>query len=399
MRRPDGLRLGYCTNVHPYADTAGMLAALDEHAVAVRERVCPGEPLGVGLWLPAPAAREIADDPGPVREHLRARGLFAFTVNAFPFGAFHGDVVKDAVFRPSWAEPERLAYTLDAARALAGLLGDDDPVGSVSTHTGAYKPWGPRHNDPAAIATGLRAAAEGLARIEEETGRRIVLALEPEPLATLETTDEVLAFFERHLPPGEPLVARHLGVCWDACHQAVEHEDARASLARLRDAGIAVGKAQLSCAIVASDPAAAREALRPYAEDRWFHQVVARGADGHLLRSPDLPAALEDPALAGAGAWRVHFHVPLFAERLDEAGVLRTTRAELAGLVDLLADGTTTAHLEVETYSFGMIPEDRRRALGVPSVTDGIVADLLWARERLAAGRGIRSAPRSAHGP
>lgn len=388
MRRPDGPRLGYCTNVHPYTDVAGMLAALDVHATRVRARLDPGASagsLGVGLWLPADAARAVAADPAPVREHLAQRGLSAFTVNAFPYGAFHGDVVKDAVFRPSWAEPARLLYTLDAARALAGLLGDET-VGSVSTHTGAYKPWGPQQNDAHAIAAGLRAAADGLARLEDETGKCIVLALEPEPLSFLETTDEVVAFFERHLPRDEPRLARHVGVCWDACHQSVEYEDAHASLARLRAAGIVIAKAQLTCAIVVPDPRAAQEALRPYAEDRWFHQVVARGADGRLVRSPDLPDALADPALLDAAEWRVHFHVPLFADRLDEAGLLRTTRDELAALVDLLADGTITPHLEVETYSFAMIPQERRDALGVPTVTDGIAADLAWVRERL--GRG-----------
>ena len=382
MRRPDGLRLGYCTNVHPYADVAGMLAALDAHATVVRDRLCPDQPLGVGLWLPSDAAREIAHDAEPVREHLEARGLFAFTVNAFPFGAFHGDVVKDAVFRPTWAEPERLAYTLDAARALAGLLGDE-PLGSVSTHTGAYKPWGPEANDPVAIAAGFRAAAEGLARLEDETGKRIILSLEPEPLSFLETTEEVVAFFEQHLPPDDPLVARYLGVCWDACHQSVEYEDPRASLARLWEAGITIGKAQLTCAIVAPDPGAARKALRPYAEDRWFHQVIARHRDGQLERCPDLSLALGEPSLARADEWRIHFHVPLFADRLDEAGVLRTTRSELEQVVDLLADGETTTHLEVETYSFEMIPAERRLALGVPTVTDGIVKDMSWVLDRL----------------
>ena len=36
---------------------------------------------------------------------------------------------------------------------------------------------------------------------------------------------------------------RHLGVCYDVCHAAVEFEDPRASVARLRAAGIGIAKA------------------------------------------------------------------------------------------------------------------------------------------------------------
>ncbi len=429
MQLGNGQHLGYCTNVHPYDSLAGLIAALADEAAPLAARLrgegaggsrparlTHGQPLGVGLWLPATVAAAVAADPAPLRRALAVGGLYAFTVNAFPYGDFHGPRVKDDVFRPTWADERRLHYTLQAAEALAALL-PDGVDGAVSTHTGGYKPWGRRAPAPADIAAGLLAAAAGLQRLEQRTGRRIVLALEPEPLSSLETTEEVVAFFERWLLPAGDRAARHLALCYDACHQAVEFEDMAGSLAALRRAGIAIAKVQLSSALRLREPARHSGVLRPFAEDRWFHQVVARGADGALRRLADLPEALAEaganataasraapaaPRAAPGGRpgappreeggqrdeeWRIHYHVPLFAETLDADGVLATTQPELDALLSLVHDPAVTSHLEIETYSFSMIPAERRAALGVPTVGACLQREFEWVLGRLDRGR------------
>ncbi|MCB9896779.1 MAG: metabolite traffic protein EboE [Planctomycetes bacterium] len=383
MHLSGGVQLGYCTNVHAYSDVAGMLDALERFTAPLRARLVAGgaldadATLGVGLWFPAPVARALADDARPLADALARLRLHAFTVNAFPQGAFHGERVKDDVFRPAWDDPTRVAYTLDCARALAALLppGVD---GSISTHTGAYKGWGPDACDPARLAAGLLRAADGLAELERATGRRIVLALEPEPFASVETTDEALAFFGEHLHPAGEAARTHLGLCYDACHQAVQHEDMAASVAALRAAGIALAKVQISSAIVLPDPARDRALLEPFARDRWFHQVVLRARDGTLRRLPDLPDALTDVEAARAAAWRVHYHVPVFADPLDDAGRLRTTRDDLSRLLDVVADPAVTTHLELETYTWDAIPAARRAALGATDLVDGLAAEFAW---------------------
>jgi len=387
MRLRSGQHLCYCTNVHPYADLAGLQSALRGQAAVLRERLDPGdEPLGVGLWFPADVAASVAHDPEPLRRTLSELRLETRTLNAFPAGAFHGDRVKDAVFRPTWADPARLRHTLDAAEALAALL-PDDAVGSISTHSGGYKGWASPPG-PEAVAAGWLAAAEGLARLEERTGRHIVLAIEPEPLSMLETTDEVVTFFGEHLQPAGDLAARYLGLCYDACHQAVEHEDMAASVAQLRAAGIAIAKVQLSSALVVPDPRGAAGRLAAFAEDRWFHQVIERRDDGSLHRIADLPDALAELSShageAGAtGPWRIHFHVPIFAEQLDAEGLLLTTRPWLEELLTQVGDVSVTPHLEIETYSFGMIPAERRAALGTVELLDALEAEYRWVLERL----------------
>jgi sugar phosphate isomerase/epimerase len=385
MRLHDGRHLGYCTNVHAYGDLAGLLAALEQQsaplAVRLREAGLLGDEraLGVGLWLPARVAHALASDPAPLRRHLQTLGLYAFTVNAFPYGEFHGARVKDDVFRPTWAETARLDYTLAAAEVLAALLPAGEH-GSISTHSGGFKGWGADAPSHEAVARGLLAAAEGLADLEQRTGRRVVLAVEPEPLSTLETTGEVEAFFaERLLPAGEA-ARRHLGLCFDACHQAVEFERVADSLAALHEARVPIAKVQLSSAIRVEQPARALDLLAPWAEDRWFHQVVVRQGDGSLRRLSDLAEALADERAPEEGPWRVHFHVPIFAERLDEEGRLGTTRADLQDLLDGCDD---VAHLEIETYSYSMIPSDRRRALGLATLQECLLREFGWALERV----------------
>jgi sugar phosphate isomerase/epimerase len=346
-------------------------------------RLAPDEPLGLGLWLPAEVSRAAVRDPAPLRERLAALGLRCFTVNAFPLADFHGPRVKERVFEPGWTEPARLAATLDAATVLAALL-PEGATASLSTHSGAYRAWGPPRTDERAIAAGLLAAAEGLHALRERTGRRLVLALEPEPCSSLETTDEAIAFFTRHLLP-HAAAREHLGLCFDACHQAVEFESLPGSLAALRRAGVPVAKVQLSSALALGDPHAHAALLAPWAEDRWFHQVVARARDGALHRLADLPDALAPhapPAVREALEWRVHFHVPLFAERLDDHGLLRSTQPELLALLRS-PELAHVAQLEIETYSFGMIPDARRAALGVPTLLDALERELTWVLDAL----------------
>jgi len=390
MRLTSGQQLGYCTNVHPYEDLTGLLAALESGAAPLRARLVQrgrlGErdALGIGLWLPARVAEQVARDPEPLRRRLDALGLACFTVNAFPYGDFHGARVKDEVFRPHWGERRRLEYTLLAAEALAALL-PEGASGSMSTHSGGYKPWGAAGPRAEEVAASWRAAAEGLSALRARTGRSIRLCIEPEPLAMLETTGEVVEFFARWLAGAE--AEAHLGVCFDACHQAVEFEDLEAALAALRRAGIAIGKLQLSSAIRVERPAEARVALAPWADERWFHQVVARQAGGALARQPDLPEALAAAAGAGPGAaheWRIHFHVPLFAQRLDEQGLLLTTQPDLERVLRLAADGTLTPHLEIETYSWSMIPPALREQMGAPTLLDCLEREFGWVLERLA---------------
>jgi hypothetical protein len=213
----------------------------------------------------------------------------------------------------------------------------------------------------AASGDALLACAREFAALEAATGRTIRLALEPEPCCILETTAETVAFFtalfERAARAGiEQEARRHLGVCYDVCHQAVEFEDAATAITALTAAGIRINKVQISCAIEAASPAdpAQRDALLAYVEPRYLHQTFARAADGAIHHAVDLtPEVIADPAWHARAPWRIHYHVPVDAERI---GPLRTTRSELVRALAAIKTLDYAPHLEVETYTWPVLP-------------------------------------------
>ncbi|WP_367319923.1 metabolite traffic protein EboE [Streptomyces sp. HUAS ZL42] len=370
---PDGttVHLGYCSNVHQAESLQGVIAQLADHAEPVREHL-EVDRLGIGLWLARDVVTELVADEGALarlKAELRTRGLETVTLNAFPYTGFHREVVKKDVYEPDWADQERLEYTLECARVLAALLPDDIDRGSVSTLPLAWRtPW------PRASAEDARRAldrlATGLDALEAWTGRRIRVGFEPEPGCVVETTAQAV----RELGGLDP---DRLGVCLDACHLAVQFEHPAAALRRLADAGMPVVKLQASCAVEALDPAdpVARTALRRLAEPRFLHQTRTVTANA-VLGVDDLPDALDGGLPDDSGPWRVHFHAPLHTEPEPP---LSTTADHLCQVLEGLLGGPSADcdHIEVETYTWSVLPEPPADLAG------GIAAELAWARDRL----------------
>ncbi|MEZ4467221.1 MAG: metabolite traffic protein EboE [bacterium] len=355
------LHLTYCTNVHPGETLAELLDVLRGPVADVKARFAPSVPFGLGLRLGNTATSALLRSPAALLDLAEAcleEGLYVFTVNGFPYGDFAAESVKAAVYDPGWLDPERVAYTLRLARAQppARPGSADDLDGGRRVSPGHRRSGGPPP-DRRAPAPGRRRPA-GLA---DETGVSIRLCLEPEPWTTLETTADAIAFFQDHLDgPGD---RAHLGLCYDCCHQAVHFEDAAESVRALVAAEVPIGKMQVSSALHLAAPAdpAARAALAAFAEPRYLHQVVARTPDGRLLRAVDLPEVPWDsPEWRGAEAWRCHFHVPTW---WGGDGPLGTTRADWQHAVRaVLATGACT-HLEVETYTWHVLPAAEQAAL------------------------------------
>lgn len=368
FRHRDGtvVHLAYCTNVHAAEDLDGVLGQLARHAEPVRERL-GADRLGVGLWLARDVARELAADAATerLRTELAARGLEVVTLNGFPYRGFHAPVVKRDVYVPDWSDPARLAYTADLARVLTRLLPDDAARGSVSTlPLGWRTPW-PPEKDAAA-----RRALDRLARELAGLERPVRVGIEPEPGCVIETTPQLARALSG-------LDTERIGGCLDLCHLAVEFEDPDAAVT----AAAPIVKAQVSCALRADDPAEARRALEAFAEPRFLHQTRSASGD----RWDDLGDALTG---GGPGPWRVHFHVPLHAEPEPP---LATTRDVLLDALRALVGGPAarTDHLEVETYTWSVLPAGHRAER---DLADGIAAELAWTRDRLL-DLGLREVP------
>lgn len=393
----NGIHLTYCSNIHPGETWAEVRARIGAHLPKVKSLVSPGEPFGIGLRLSAIAAESLSE-PAAMEEFksfLAGENLYVFTINGFPYGDFHGKPVKENVYLPDWRDEARLAYSNRLADLLAELLPDDPGLeGSISTVPGAFKPEMKTDADTAAMADNLIRHAAHLVALRERTGRTVTLELEPEPCCFIETIDEAVAFFRNHLfssdaiasmadrtglsgAAAEAALRRHLGVCLDLCHAAVEFENADEALAKLRNAGIRIGKMQISAGLkfTAVDEATI-ELLRPFNDAVYLHQVVERnGAD--LTRYVDLPEAFAaEGKKNGDREWRVHFHVPIF---LDDLGQFSTTQDFIRDMLARQRAAPFTRHLEVETYTWDVLPPDYRNV----DVDSAIVRELQWVRDQL----------------
>lgn len=382
----DSLRLTYCGNVHAAPDLQAVEAALREHAapVAAAARTA-GRAFGIGAWWPATLAGRLATDAATrarFAASLRELDLPLWTLNVFPFGGFHDEVVKTAVYRPDWGEEDRLHYTRACAEVGASLLA----AGSVlplSTLPLGYRAAGDAPADLRLMARNLARCASAFAAIEERTGVRCVLALEPEPDCLLETCGAAAAFLERWLfeegawttVPGDVL-RRHLGVCVDLCHLAVVREGALAALRDLRARGIAVPKIQVSSCLEVRAPEGL-DALLAFAEPRYLHQTVA--ANG--VRALDLPGvATARASFAAGGVVRSHYHVPLF---WDQPGAFGSTQREVARVLRGLREalGGELPLLEVETYTWHVLGA----FAGTSPLHERIARELAWVHEQLEA--------------
>jgi sugar phosphate isomerase/epimerase len=389
----------YCLNIHPGESLASVREAITRHALAVKARVAPDAPYPLGLRLSAPAAEELSASPAALDAFaslLAGHGLFATCVNGFPYGAFHDTAVKTAVYTPDWSTPERLAYTGRLAKILAALL-PEGQTGNISTvplgyRGGASTGGGAGGQKAAVFARQLAVMAEFLDDLRRETGREIVLALEPEPDCVLENTDDTIAWFEDELlfegvrwlsanrrrtrDEAEALLRRTVGLCLDTCHFAVAFEDPLTALVRFESACLRVARIQLSAAIRATVSDEALSRLRAFIDPVYLHQTKISLPRGRTASLPDLTEATLEAARAHAGReLRTHFHVPLFYEG---DGALGSTNTDLTPA--FFAHAQERGYpLETETYTFNVLPPALRSA----DVVDSLVKEHAWVVTRL----------------
>lgn len=390
---PLSYALGYCTNVHAGATLRQTRENLAKHAVRVKELYSPNRPMGIGLWLSAASARELVETKQvhEFRDWLAERGLVPYTMNGFPYGDFHEQVVKHRVYQPTWWDAPRLAYTLQLVDILHEIL-PPELEGSISTLPIAWGTPCPDLEQTQAAADQLRAAALHMHALEERTGRLIHLCLEPEPGCVFTYADDAVHFFQWQLfnGPDADIIRRHIRICHDVCHAAVMFEDQEEVLRKYRDAGVEVGKIQVSAALRMNLSAMdhnlqedltipteqALQQIRGFAEDRYLHQTVVKNVFDELFYE-DLSLALESQSDVSLGEWRVHFHVPIY---LKEFGLLQSTQEQIEQCLIAAKEYTHCNHLEVETYAWGVLPPELQQS----RLSFGIAEELKWLDQALA---------------
>lgn len=400
--------LGYCTNIHSGEHWTDHFAALQRAVPELKKRLSPDAPFGLGLRLSNVASEELELPENLIafQRWLARNDCYVFTMNGFPYGGFHHTVVKDQVHTPDWTTPERVEYTKRLFRLLSILLPVDElgnPIqGGVSTSPLSYRHWfdwskgAVRDSVLTQTTQNVLEVVSELIRLHRQTDRLMHLDLEPEPDGVIETSDEFVDWYTNYLLPmgldylgenfgltdeqTEAAICQHVRLCYDVCHFAVGYEQPAEVLAKLKEYDLRVGKIQVSAALKAEFPApgsrstadrreAVRQAFERFNEPTYLHQVVARTYAGDLLRFRDLPDALA--AFDDTHAeWRSHFHVPIF---VSDFGVLHSTQDDITATIDLLANRPFTNQLEIETYTWEVLPDELK-----VGIVDSIEREMNW---------------------
>ncbi len=396
MKLSCGGELTYCTNVHPGESWDEIRQNLDLYVLSVKSTVANGVPFGIGLRLSAAAAQELCI-PNALSEFkawLAKNNCYIFTINGFPFDNFHGLIVKERVYLPDWRSKERLDYTVTLADLLANLLPDSVNYGSISTVPVGFRKYIQIKEHVQPIVDNLLSIIEHLVLLEYKTGKRIVLALEPEPCCYLETISETIRFFNDHIfsefaikqisnhlninaSSAELAIRDHIGICLDLCHSAVEYEDPLEIIRQLRSSKIRVPKIQLSSSLgivpVNND---AIQRLMAFDDGIYLHQVVERVGQ-KLNRYDDIKDAVSNyKDDTDNREWRIHFHVPIF--HLSLSG-FQTSQSFLQVILAEHLKEPLTQHLEIETYTWRVLPEEYRDK----EVTQLITNEFFWVINRL----------------
>jgi sugar phosphate isomerase/epimerase len=362
------IHLTYSLNVYPCSSLKDIEQNIFTHAVSafknVTEQTGNTGPFGVGLFIPAHLTKEFLEQCAELKERLDREGLYVFTINGFPYGAFHDKRIKENVYKPDWSCEERLLYTNALAHILADLL-IDDTEGSISTVPVTFKPWADEALLTKAVMHLMDAAAE-LNTIQKEKGKRIAIALEPEPGCYLETTDDVVEFFTQILiqqgvtylseeygydpDDAEEIIHNHIGICIDTVHSAVMFEDPKDMIDTVTSHNIRPVKIHLGGAVSFNNQESPTQDIIPYCDEIYLHQtsILDESDEKHFFI--DLPQALET---FPTGEWRVHFHVPLSAEL---KGGLASTASLVTRDFLLRAADAGVRHFEAEIYTLTLMP-------------------------------------------
>ena len=398
MQTPFG-QLTYCSNIHTGEDWQRHFSELQENIPLIKQNVCPDKPFGIGLRLANQASIDLSETQNlqAFQKWLADNDCYVFTMNGFPYGGFHDVVVKDSVHAPDWTSTERVDYTIRMFRLLAQILPNELTEGGISTSPLSYRFW---WKDEKSLTDAVQTATQNmllvvdeLLKISEETGKILHLDIEPEPDGILENSVEFIDWYQNILMPlaiehfakksisatsTKEIINTHIQLCYDICHFGVSYEEPQPAIDKLKSLGIKVGKIQISSAIkvdFTTDAEAKLKALAQYDEPTYLHQVVAQCADGKFDKYPDLKQAIDSFEEGKHTQWRVHFHVPLF---LETYGLLSSTQSEIVKTLAIQKATPFTNHLEIETYTWGVLPA----SVQVP-LNESIIREINWVQSIL----------------
>jgi hypothetical protein len=388
--------LTYSTLVHQTDNWDQLWTSVNTYLPAVKARVAPHEKFGVCLRTSAPSVELLSAEPTKVadlKKFFADNDLYLYTANAFVYGVFKKQVIKEDVYEPDWATPERREYTKKVANLLAELA----PEGinpSIQSAPLGFKPKVTGDDVVEAYTSNVIDVVAHLVELKKKTGKTVTLGLEPEPRCYLETTDETVKYFTEQLFSGKTAkslakvaglnesdaaaaMKKHMGVVFDIGHQAVGYEDIPASLQKLVDNGVQIVKLQEAASMYIPDVnQKIVDALQSFAKTIYLSQTCQK-KDGKQTWFLNLEDAFDDwYTNPGPREWRTHFHVPVF---LDDLGAFGTTRFALEQALAFHKKSPLSTHLEIETDTWDVLPDH----LKTGDIVEYVTREIEWVTDQL----------------
>jgi len=389
--------LTYSTLVHPADDWDQLWKSVNTYLPQVKARMAPDQKFGTCLRISAPSAAALTADPakrGDLKQFLADNDLYVYTANAFVYGVFKKQIIKEDVYEPDWQTDDRTEYTMQVANLLAELAPEGVSPSIQSAPLG-FKPKVTGDHVVEDYTTNVIRVVAHLVKLHKDTGKMVTLGLEPEPRCYLETTDETIEYFKNHLYSGRTAqrlakatglneadaaaaMRKHTGVVFDIGHQAVGYEDIPASLQKLVDAGVQIVKLQEAASMFMPGVTQKTvDALQAFAKTIYLSQTCQK-KDGETTWFLNLEDAFEDwYRNPGPREWRTHFHVPVF---LDDLGAFGTTRFALEQALAFHKKHPLSDHLEIETYTWDVLPDH----LKTGDIVEYVTREMEWVKGQLA---------------
>jgi hypothetical protein len=389
--------LTYSTLVHQTDNFDQLWKSVNTYLPAVKARVAPNQKFGVCLRTSAPSAEMLSQDSSKradLKKFFADNDLYLYTANAFVYGVFKKQIIKEDVYEPDWQTSERREYT----KQVANLLAEMAPEGvnpSIQSAPLGFKPKVTGDHVVDQYTNNVIDVVAHLVELKKKTGKTVTLGLEPEPRCYLETTDETITYFKNYLFSGETAkklakktglneadankaMREYTGVVFDIGHQSVGYEDIPVSLQKLVDNGVQIVKLQEAASMYIPDVQQKTvDALQTFAKTIYLSQTC-QNKDGKKTWFLNLEDAFEafqkDP---GPREWRTHFHVPVFLN--DLGGAFGTTRFALEQALAFHKKTPLSTHLEIETYTWDVLPDH----LKTGDIVEYVTRELDWVKGQL----------------
>ena len=285
---------------------------------------------------------------------------------------FKKQVIKEDVYEPDWATPERREYTKKVATLLAELAPDGINPSIQSAPLG-FKPKVTGEDVVEAYTSNVIDVVAHLVELKKKTGKTVTLGLEPEPRCYLETTDETITYFRttcsraqtaKRLAKATGLneadaaqaMRDYMGVVFDIGHQAVGYEDIPASLQKLVDNGVQIVKLQEAASMYIPDVTQKIvDALQTFAKTIYLSQTCQKkDGEDDLVPQPRgrVRGLVQEPRTARVAHAFPRAGVPRRSRR-----AFGTTRFALEQALAFHKKPPLSTHLEIETYTWDVLPD------------------------------------------